>query len=242
VKFEAELQRGVLQRRYKRFLADVELEDGSVRTIHCPNTGSMKNCANPGDEIWFSTSNNAKRKYPNTWEISRTQQGHFIGIQSASANSIVKEALRKIPTFDGYESIKSEVKYGEENSRIDLLLTEHPHKPDCYIEIKSVTLLTDSSPAGLGLFPDAITSRGTKHLRELTEIVKSGARGVLFYCVQHTGIERVEAAAEIDPLYAQTLSEAVTAGVEVITYSTNISTQGVWLDQPIIFSAPGFNA
>jgi len=235
VKFDGPLQRGILQRRYKRFLADVELEDGSVRTIHCPNTGSMLNCANSGDEIWFSTSNNSKRKYPNTWEISRTSSGHFIGIVSARANAIVKESLHKIPAFEGYGVVKSEVKYGAENSRIDLLLTEHLNKPNCYIEIKSVTLLTSSDPVGLGLFPDAVTARGAKHLRELTEIVRHGARGVLLYCVQHTGIDRVEAAAGIDPVYARTLTEALASGVEVIAYSTKISVEGIELGHPIIF-------
>ena len=144
MEFEAALEHGILLRRYKRFLADIELDDGSRRTIHCPNTGSMKNCANPGDEVWFSTSDNAKRKYPNTWEISRTPIGHFIGIQSARANAIVKEGLGNVPEVRGYGAVQSEVKYGAENSRIDLLLSEHPNKPDCYIEIKSVTLLDES--------------------------------------------------------------------------------------------------
>ena len=236
MKFDGVLQRGILLRRYKRFLADVELEDGSTRTIHCPNTGSMLNCANPGDEVWFSTSKNAKRKYPNTWEISRTPQDDFIGIQSARANTIVKESIAKVPEFAGYKVINTEVKYGEENSRIDLLLQDHPIKPDCYVEIKSVTLLSDVDPRGLGLFPDAVTTRGAKHLRELTEIVRQGARGVLFYCVQHTGIERVEVATKIDPVYAKTLAEAVSEGVEVLAYDTSISVSGIELNQPVIFS------
>ena len=236
MKFENPLERGILQRRYKRFLADVELQDGSIRTIHCPNTGSMKNCANPGDEIWFSTSSNAKRKYPNTWEISRTSSGHFIGIQSARANAIVKEKLHLVPEFDGYETTSSEVKYGQENSRIDLLLSEHAEQPDCFIEVKSVTLLEAARDDGLGLFPDAVTTRGTKHLRELTKIVKAGCRGVLFYCVQHTGISRVEPASEIDPDYAWALREAIAAGVEVLAYSTKISFEGIELDCPMTFS------
>ncbi len=236
MEFEGALEHGILLRRYKRFLADVELDDGSQRTIHCPNTGSMKNCANPGDDVWFSTSNNAKRKYPNTWEISCTPEGHFIGIQSAKANAIVKESLNNVPELGGYETVKSEVKYGAENSRIDLFLSGHLDKPDCYVEIKSVTLLETSEPEGLGLFPDAVTSRGTKHLRELTEIVREGYRGVLFYCVQHSGIKRVEPAGEIDPEYAQTLTIARTAGVEVYAYSTEISPKGIVLGQALPFS------
>lgn len=236
MKFDSPLERGILQRRYKRFLADVELRDGSIRTIHCPNTGSMKNCANPGDEIWFSTSSNAKRKYPNTWEISRTPKGHFIGIQSARANAIVKEKLHLIPEFSGYELTSSEVKYGQENSRIDLLLSEHAEQPDCFIEVKSVTLLEATREEGLGLFPDAVTTRGTKHLRELTEVVRNGSRGVLFYCVQHTGIVRVEPASDIDPEYARTLREAIAAGVEVLAYGTKISVKGIELDGPMLFS------
>ncbi len=235
MEFKGSLEHGILLRRYKRFLADIELDDGSRRTIHCPNTGSMKNCANPGDEVWFSTSDNAKRKYPNTWEISRTPEGHFIGIQSARANAIVKEGLDKVPEFQGYRAVASEVKYGTENSRIDLLLSEHATKPDCYIEIKSVTLLDESDVQGLGLFPDAITARGTKHLRELVEVVRLGHRGVLFYCVQHTGITRVQPAREIDPLYADTLIAALAAGVEVYAYSTECSQKGVTLGHPLPF-------
>ena len=196
----------------------------------------MKNCANPGDDIWFSTSKNAKRKYPNTWEVSRTPEGHFIGIQSARANAIVKEKVLSLNGFEGYETLKSEVKYGEENSRIDLLLSGHPDKPDCYIEIKSVTLLDSTGEKGLGLFPDAVTERGTKHIRELTEVVRQGYRGILFYCVQHTGIDRVEPAKDIDPLYADTLRIAKAAGVEVIAYSTDISEEGIALSHPLPFS------
>ena len=235
MEFEAALEHGILLRRYKRFLADIELDDGSRRTIHCPNTGSMKNCANPGDEVWFSTSDNAKRKYPNTWEISRTPIGNFIGIQSARANAIVKEGLGNVPEVRGYGAVQSEVKYGAENSRIDLLLSEHPNKPDCYIEIKSVTLLDESIAKGLGRFPDAVTARGTKHLRELTEVVREGHRGVLFFCVQHTGITRVEPARDIDPLYAETLVAAREVGVEVYAYSTKCSHQGIELGHPIPF-------
>ena len=232
--FEKNLQSGKLISRYKRFMADVELEDGSQITIHCPNTGSMKNCLFPGKKVWFLDSGNPKRKYPCTWELAEIpvtfhgeEKNTLAGLNTGRANKLVEEALRekRVESLSEYSDIRREVKYGEENSRIDFLLQQEG-LPDCYVEVKSVTLAMGD---GLGLFPDAVTSRGTKHLRELTSIVEKGGRAVLLFCVQHTGIDRVAAAEEIDPVYAAALQEAVVAGVEVIAMGAEISTEAITL-------------
>lgn len=207
---------GRLIQRYKRFLADVELPDGQQVTAHCPNTGSMKNCANPGSRVWLLDSGNPKRKYPLGWELVEVVPGALACINTGRANALVKEAIEQgiVGELQGYDSIRQEVKYGEENSRIDLLL-QSEGKPDCWVEIKNVTLLEDE---GWGSFPDAVTTRGAKHLRELMAMVEQGDRAVMLFCVPHGGIERVRPADHIDPKYGQLLREAAAAGVEVMAY------------------------
>ena len=172
------LIQGTLVKRYKRFLADVQLADGSIVIAHCPNTGAMTGCAEPGWKVWLSPSNNPKRKLLYTWEVVLTDQLHWIGINTHKANTLVKEAIQacKIDELLGYRNLQAEVKFGEENSRIDFLLTDH-EKADCYVEVKSVTLLDNSA----GYFPDAKTLRGQKHLRELSLIASQGKRAVLFF-------------------------------------------------------------
>ncbi|GGY80095.1 sugar fermentation stimulation protein [Cellvibrio zantedeschiae] len=205
--------------RYKRFLADVILADGEAITVHCPNTGSMKNCIQPMSPCWYSTSASAARKYPHTLEIVTTPDGDLAGINTARSNGLVAAAICSgvIAELQGYSDIRREVVYGNEKSRIDFLLTHENKK--CYVEVKNVTLM---EAKGHGLFPDAVSERGTKHLRELMQMVREGHRAVLLYCVQHTGIEWVEPADAIDPLYGKTLREAIAAGVEVIAYRAEI--------------------
>lgn len=233
VKFSSKLQSGRLIKRYKRFLADVELNDSTI-TIHCPNTGAMTGCATPGDQVWFSTSDNPKRKYPNTWELNHNHQGHWIGINTARANHIVKDALEQnqISALNNYSTIRSEVKYGDENSRIDLLL-HNDDKPDCYIEVKSVTLLGEE---GQGYFPDAVSTRGQKHIRELAAMAAKGNRAVLLFLVQHSGIEKVSPAHHIDEQYGQLLIEAIKQGIEVLCYRTKLSPEAVTIEKQIPFN------
>jgi sugar fermentation stimulation protein A len=221
------LAKGRLVKRYKRFLADVQLEDGSQITIHCPNTGSMKNCLFPGESVWFSTSENPKRKYPNTWELAQTSESHLIGINTGRANALAEEAINNsvISELAGYDHLIREVKYGEENSRIDILLSSEL-RPSCYIEVKSCTLLEAGSPSGTGYFPDSVTVRGQKHLRELIHMVEQGHRAVLLFVVQHSGITQVSPARHIDPAYADLLEKALAAGVEVLAYQTDLTPQG----------------
>lgn len=211
---------GLLIQRYKRFLTDITLEDGSEVTIHCPNTGSMRNCLFPGSKVWFSVSDNPKRKYSRTWEQAQTPDGDIIGINTGRANALAEEAINNgtIAELQGYDSLRREVKYGSENSRIDILLTSHM-LANCYVEVKSCTLLEN----GQGYFPDAVTTRGQKHLRELMEMVEQGHRAVLLFVVQHTGIHSVKAAEHIDPAYAKLLSEAHATGVELLAYSADMS-------------------
>lgn len=237
LKYETPMNQGRFVRRYKRFLADVERSDGSIITIHCPNTGSMKNCAEPGDQVWFSTASNKDRKYPHTWELVRTARGHYIGINTSRANQLVKVAIQNdvIAELHGYASLTNEVKYGAERSRIDFLLEGHPELPACFVEVKSVTLLEAPVSRRTGYFPDAISSRGTRHLRELMHMVEAGNRAMLLYCVQHSGIQAVRPAGHIDPAYAEGLREAVDKGVEVVAYKARMSPFGsrLWRSVPV---------
>lgn len=233
MKFEPALESAKLLRRYKRFLADIELDNGEIRTIHCANTGAMTGCATPGDTLWYSTSDNPKRKYPNSWEITQTQQGHFIVVNTAKANTLVVEAInhQRVKELEGYQQLHTEVTYGQEKSRIDILLSDD-HRPDCYIEVKSVTLLLDQQDK-LGAFPDAVTTRGQKHLRELIAMKQAGYRAVLFFAVLHTGIEKVTVAHHIDRDYSLLLKQAEEAGVEVLCYQAQINPSEISLTTPI---------
>jgi sugar fermentation stimulation protein A len=235
MRFTPALASGVLVQRYKRFLADIRLPDGTLKTIHCPNTGSMKNCASPGDRAWYSTSGNPARKYPDTWELNETQAGDFIGVNTLRANGLVQAAIEQgvMPALLGYSGIKGEVKYGAQNSRIDLLLTGHSSQADCYVEVKSVTLCETVGACPVGYFPDSVSRRGTKHLHELMAVVAQGQRGVLVFCVQHSAITEVRPALHIDPVYTQALALALARGVEVLAYGATLSPLGVTLDKAL---------
>lgn len=227
MRFEPPLEQGRLLRRYKRFLADIETADGELLCIHCPNTGSMLNCMSEGARVWFSRSNDPKRKLPGTWEIGETPHGRLAVINTARANGLVEEALRGglITELAGFSALKREVPYGQERSRIDFRL-DYPHGA-AFVEVKSVTLgYADSRVAA---FPDARTERGAKHLRELATLAREGIRAVQLYCVNLTEIDAVRPAEEIDPAYAAALREAVSAGVEVLAYGAQITPQEIRL-------------
>jgi len=202
--------------------------------VHCPNTGSMKNCQVENSPCWYSLSDNPKRKLPGTLEIVTTSFGNLAGVNTARPNHIVRRAIEDnlIPELRGYQNIRSEVRYGEEKSRIDILLEggQEGQRDQCYVEVKNVTLDCGDSHAQ---FPDAVTSRGAKHLRELMAMVAQGHRAVLFFCVQLTGVKSMSIAADIDPLYAETLSAAIDAGVEVLVWQADLSEQDIRLQQPL---------
>tara|TARA_Y100000994_G_C15675011_1_gene435334 strand:+ start:45 stop:758 length:714 start_codon:yes stop_codon:yes gene_type:complete len=220
MEFESKLKSGVLIRRYKRFLADVRLLSGEEMTIHCPNTGSMKNCQEPGSTVWFTASKNITRKYPHTWQLIETEHGALVGINTGLSNRLVLEAIHKktVDKLEGYSKVRSEVPYGREKSRIDILL-EDDKQGSCYIEVKNVSL---GNLNGEGFFPDSVTIRGQKHLNELMLVKESGARAVLFFCVQNSVVESVAPAEEIDPTYAKLLKEAHALGVELMAYRSSV--------------------
>ena len=227
MRFDPPLEEGRLLRRYKRFLADIETAGGEQLTIHCPNTGSMLNCMSDGCRVWFSRSQDPKRKLPGTWELGETPHGRLACINTARANALVEEALRGgvITELAGFTGLRREVRFGEENSRADFCLqfTTGP----AWIEVKSVTLgFADSAVAA---FPDARTERGSRHLRELAAQARAGVRAVQLYCVNLSGIEAVRAAQEIDPAYAAGLREAREAGVEVLAYGAEITPEAIRL-------------
>ena len=226
MQLQKKLQEGVLLKRYKRFLADIKTQAGESITIHCPNTGSMKNCQEPGSRIWYSDSENPNRKYACTWELVEVDNKHIVGINTGLTNKLVHEAItsNRIIELTTYESIRTEVAYGEQKSRIDLLLEGTAKDPDalCYVEVKNVSLgLGD----GLGSFPDAVTTRGQKHLQELLHMHSLGHRAVLLFCVQHSGIRRIIPADNIDPEYGRLLREVASKGVEVIAYRADFDVQ-----------------
>ena len=223
------LLHGRLIRRYKRFLADVALESGGELTVHCPNPGAMLGLADPGIEVWLSKSGNPKRKLSHTWELARVD-GALAGINTLAANRIGGEAVLagNIGELSGYGGVRREVRYGK-NSRIDLLL-ESKGRPSCYVEIKNVHLMRTP---GLAEFPDSVTARGTKHLKELAEMVRSGHRAVMLYVVQRQDCARFSLAADIDPAYAAAFETARAAGVEALCYGCVLSLEEIVLDKAL---------
>ncbi|MEJ2565699.1 MAG: DNA/RNA nuclease SfsA [Gammaproteobacteria bacterium] len=226
MEFTTPLIEATLLRRYKRFLADVRLSDGEVITVHTANTGSMLGCAEPGSRVWLSRSESTTRKYPYSWEITETDAGVLVGINTALPNLLVREAIEAgvIGELQGYGSLRGEVPFGSERSRIDWLL-EDEGKDACYVEVKNVT----AAMGDTAIFPDAVSARGAKHLRELMGVVAAGQRGVLCFCVQRGDVSAVRPADEIDPVYGETLCQALQNGVEVIAYQAVVSTVGIAL-------------
>ncbi len=223
MKFASKLVSGRLVKRYKRFLADVTLDDGTLVTAHCANPGAMTGLMEPGSKVWLSISDNPKRKLKYSWELIEVKEGRkrsLVGINTAHPNRLVTEAIEhnEIAELKGYARLRREVKYGK-SSRIDILL-EDDAKPPCYVEVKNVHL---SREKGLAEFPDSVTVRGAKHLNELRDMVLSGARAVMLYLIQRTDSERFSIAADIDPGYAQAFFEARRSGVEMIAYDCKIS-------------------
>lgn len=236
MKFTVPLVEGLLLRRYQRFLADVSLPDGRVVTAHCPNTGSMLGCKAPGSRVWLSPADNPARKLPWTWELVEVAPGVTVGVHTGRSNSLVREAIEagQVPELAGYTGIRPEVKYGE-GSRIDLLL-QAAGRPDCYVEVKNVTAAVEGR---IGYFPDAVTTRGAKHLREMSAMVAAGHRAVLVFCVQRTDVDGVRPADHIDPDYGRALRAALAAGVEVLALGARIDAGGIELVRRLAVEVPG---
>lgn len=218
---------GRLIQRRNRFVAEVRLDDGREVEAHCPNTGSMAGCKTPGSRVWLSPAENPERKLAWTWELVEAD-GTLVGLHTGRSNGLVEEAitLGRVPALAGYEKLRREVRYGE-NSRIDLLL-ESPDRPPCYVEVKNVTAAV---AGGIGYFPDAVTTRGAKHLREMAGEVASGNRAVLVFCVQRGDVGEVRPADHIDPAYGHALREALVAGVEVLALGAWVRPEAIELDR-----------
>lgn len=236
------IKRATLIKRYKRFLADINLENGEQTTIHCANTGAMTGCAEPNNTIWYSSSDNPKRKYPHSWELTQTSSQQYICINTQRANQLAEEALNNqwLSQCCNFQQLKREVKYGDENSKVDFFFIDE-NSQQTYLEVKSVTLLEN----GQGYFPDTVTTRGQKHLRELIEQVEQGHRAVLLFAVLHSGINSVKAAQHLDAHYSELLAQAAKMGVEVIAYKASYTMMEnvveIRLNQeiPVIISGKG---
>ncbi len=230
MQFKSPLIRGKLIRRYKRFLADVKLDTGEIITAACPNTGSMLGLTDVGNSVWLSRSESPTRKYPHTWELVEILNQGLVGINTAQPNRIVAEAIdqAKIIDLKGYATLRNEVKYGE-NSRIDILL-EDSNRPPCYVEIKNVHFFRKP---GLAEFPDCVTERGTKHLVELSNMVKEGARAVMVYLIQCRNPSRFALADDKDRTYFDEFRKARAAGVEALALTCHVSTSEITVDRNI---------
>jgi sugar fermentation stimulation protein A len=230
MRFQTPLVPGRLIRRYNRFLADVQLEDGREVTAHCPNPGSMMGLGDPGLRIWLEPNEDPKRKLKYGWRLVELGTGHMAGIDTNVPNRLVFEALSagRIPALSGYDQIRPEQRYGE-NSRIDFLLSA-PGRPDAYVEVKNVHLRRDGDWAE---FPDCVTARGAKHLAELSRIAEAGGRAVMLYVVQRTDCTRFRLAPDLDRAYAVAFDAARDRGVEMMCHATRIDTRGIVLAGPL---------
>ena len=217
MQFKQKLQPGILIKRYKRFLADIELADKTVLTVHCPNTGSMQGCSQPGSPVMISRSDNPGRKYPHTLEMVRVGSV-WVGVNTFLTNKLVREALEKkvVIEFGRLESINQEVKTSA-NTRLDFLLEREGKK--IYMEVKNCSL----SENRVAMFPDAVTVRGTKHLQELAALKQQGHKAAVFFCVQRGDADCFMPAAHIDPLYAETLIKVEAEGVKVLAYQAEVN-------------------
>lgn len=230
MRFQTPLIPATLIRRYKRFLADIRLDDGQEVTAHCANPGSMMGLAEPGMRIWVEPNDDPRKKLKYGWRLVEHANGHFTGVDTSVPNRALRAALEAgdVAGLDGYEHVRAEVKYGE-NSRIDFLL-QGAGRRDAYVEVKSVTLMRQP---GLAEFPDSVTARGTKHLAELAQMARSGHRAVMLYLIQRTDARTFALAADIDPAYTAAFQAARDAGVEALAFDTVISPEHVLLGQAI---------
>lgn len=233
MRFSAPLVPATLIRRYKRFLADVTLPDGSETTVHVANPGAMIGLLAPRARVWLSRSDNPKRKLAYSWELVETDFGNgaeLVGVNTSHPNRLVGEAIAagQISELCDYRQLRREVRYGKA-SRVDFLL-EHEGRPSCYVEVKNVHMMR---VPGRAEFPDSVTARGAKHLAELADAAAQGSRAVMLYLVQIGSAEGVALARDIDPAYGQAFDRARAAGVEAIALACRITTEGIEVDRSV---------
>ena len=239
MKFQFPLQQGTWIKRYKRFMVDINTDNGDLLTLHSANTGSMKNCYVEGGKVWYWDSQNEKRKYPHSLELCETPSGHVACVNTSRPNHLVAEAIENgvVKELQDFQTLKQEVRYGDEKSRIDILLSGGAH--DIYVEVKNCTLMEESTEGRkIGYFPDSVSDRASKHLRELMRMVELGHRAVIFFCVNHTGIEEVRPADHIDKVYGQLLREAQQKGVEILAYKSQINDEEISLKDGLSVALP----
>jgi sugar fermentation stimulation protein A len=230
MRFTFPLVQGTLIKRYKRFLADVRMDSGEIMTVHCPNTGTMLSCSAPDSRVCLSRSDNPQRKYPYTLEMVK-DNSTWVGVNTARTNKLVVEALEKgqITEFPDIDTIKTEVKTSA-HTRLDLQVNQGDSAT--FIEVKSCSLAID----GCAMFPDAVTTRGAKHLHELVRLTVEGRRACIFFLVQRMDAEKFSPATHIDALYGEALHLAAAEGVMVLVYQAEVSPQGIDLVRPLPFS------
>lgn len=233
--FDPPLIKTKLIKRYKRFLADVEMPDGERITVHCPNPGSMLGLTEPGIDAWISDSLNPKRKLRYTLEMVNIGTT-IVGVNTNNPNKLAVEAIEAgiIPSLGGYQSLKREVKYGT-SSRIDILLQD-PGKPDTYVEVKNVHF---QRTAGLHEFPDSVTKRGAKHLDEMAQEVSRGNRAVMLYIIQRNDGDRFQFAADLDPNYVDAFVRAKNAGIEAYGVSCDVTPEAIEAKNLVNIVLPG---
>lgn len=231
--FDNPLTNGTLIRRYRRFLADIRLDDGSIITAHCPNTGTMLSCSTPGSPVCLSRSANPRRKYPYTLEMVRAA-GTWVGVNTARTNALVVEAIEKglIAELEVFEEIKKEVKVTDQ-TRLDLKIMHQ--QGSTFVEVKHCSLAID----GCAMFPDAVTARGTRHLHELIRLSRAGFGAGVFFLVQRMDVDRFGPATHIDPIYSAALGEAVAAGVRLLVYQARVTPTGISVVRPLPYTLPG---
>ncbi len=228
--FQNPLIKGHLIKRYKRFLADIELEDGTSITAHCPNSGAMQGLTSPGTPVWLSQSPNPNRKLPFTWEMAEVD-GTFVGMNTSNPNTLVEEALNSgiIKDLNYFTSLRREVTYGK-NSRIDILL-EDSNGALTYVEVKNVHLKRGTTAA----FPSSVTTRGAKHMGELAEMVRQGHNAYVIYVVQRNDCKSFEIARDIDPHYDKETHDAIQNGVKALVYACDVSPNAITISHQIAF-------
>ncbi len=228
--FSTPLYPGRLIKRYKRFLADIELEDGTFITAHCPNSGAMQGLTLPKTPVWVSLSSNSSRKLPYTWQMVQIE-GTFVGMNTSNPNRLVEEAIKAkvIPELQGYQTLRREVPYGK-NSRIDFLLESPSHKLT-YVEVKNVHLKRGQIAA----FPSSVTTRGAKHMRELSDMVRQGHEAYVVYVVQRNDCEGFEIATDIDPIYGQETLRAYETGVKPLVYACEVTPKAITITHSLTF-------
>lgn len=228
--FSSPLLKGTLIKRYKRFLADIDLK-GETVTAHCPNSGAMQGLTNPGTPVWVSRSPNPSRKLPYTWQMAEVD-GTFVGMNTSNPNKLVEEAIHSgvIQELQGYQTLRREVPYGQ-NSRVDIVL-ENPSHPFTYVEVKNVHLKRGKTAA----FPSSVTTRGAKHMRELLAVVNNGHKAYVVYVVQRKDCETFELAGDIDPMYAEESRKAFESGVIPLVYACEVTPKAITITHSLTFN------